>query len=284
MATSRRRLRWDARRTELDAGRVQAAELRTERDLLRLRLKDTQAGQRDALAEVSRLRELTFGRPEREAPQDALNYLFVVSAGRTGSTLVQGILNSSPGVVIRGENDGMLINLFDFHIAARALDGYSEQQALREFRHLAIDLLFRPEPGVHTTGFKEIKWPFEQITEYVGFLQEVFPGARFILSSRRLEDVAGSGFWANRQNALAELTVIDERLRREITDLGPAGFELRYEDVLEGPERLRPLFDWLGFRFQPRVLEAVMARPHSYDRATSAAESDDADAANGSPS
>lgn len=268
MASSRRRLRWGARRAELDAGRARAAELRTERDLLRLRLKDTQAGQRDALAEISRLRELTFGRAEREDPQDALQYLFVVSAGRTGSTLVQGILNSAPGVVIRGENAGMLINVFDFHSAARELDGYSPEQALREYRHLAIDLLLRPEPGVHTTGFKEIKWPFDRITEYVGFLREVFPGARFILSSRRLEDVAGSGFWANRQNALAELTVFDERLRQAVTDLGPDGFELRYEDMIEGPESLRPLFDWLGFRFQPRVLEAVMARPHSYDPAS----------------
>jgi hypothetical protein len=253
---------------------VQAAELRTERDLLRLRLKDTQAGQRDALAEVSRLRELTFGRVEREAPEEPLNYLFVVSAGRTGSTLVQGILNTVPGVLIRGENDGMLMNLFDFHSAARGLDGYSEPLALREFRHLAIDLLFRPEPGVHTTGFKEIKWPFDQITEYVGFLREVFPGSRFALSSRRLEDVARSGFWANRRNAMAELTVIDERLRRAITDLGPAGFELRYEDITQGPDGVRPFFDWLGFRFQPRVLEAVMMRPHSYNHANGDSDAD----------
>jgi hypothetical protein len=272
MPTSRRRSRTDDRSNELEAGRAQVAELRGERDLLRLRLKDIRDSEHSTLAEVFRLREMTFGRAERESPEVPLDYLFVVSCGRTGSTLVQGILNSTQGVVIRGENGGMLINLFDLHTAAqrpgRPLDGYPEELALREFRHLATDLLFRPDPGVHTVGFKEIKWPFDRITEYFSFLRGVFPGARFILSSRRLEDVAASGFWANRRNAMAELRVIDDRLRQTIADLGPAGFELRYEEMAEGPKGVRPLFDWLGFRYQPRILETVMARPHSYDNAT----------------
>ena len=39
-------------------------------------------------------------------------FLFVVTYGRSGSTLVQGLLNAMPGVLVRGENNLFVLPLF----------------------------------------------------------------------------------------------------------------------------------------------------------------------------
>ena len=45
----------------------------------------------------------------------ARDYVFVMTYGRSGSTLLMGLLNTIPGYLIRGENDDALRFLFDFH-------------------------------------------------------------------------------------------------------------------------------------------------------------------------
>jgi hypothetical protein len=269
---------------QLAAARESAQKFRAERDMLRLRMKDVRTSERSVVAELHRLREITFGRPDREAPGAQPGYLFVISCGRTGSTLVQGVLNSTPGVLIRGENGGVMTDLLRLHRTAGhhrerlaledkllksthpwwGIDGYPDDLALREFRHLATDLLLRPDPGVHTVGFKEVKWAEGQVADYVDFLREVFPGARFVLSSRRLADVAASGWWARRSDAMERLTALDAELRKTVDGLGTAGFEVSYDDVVGNVDGWRPMFDWLGWTFRRPVIEAVTARPHSY--------------------
>ena len=41
-------------------------------------------------------------RLEEEAPRNDLSYVFICTYGRSGSTLLQGVLNSIPGYLIRG--------------------------------------------------------------------------------------------------------------------------------------------------------------------------------------
>jgi hypothetical protein len=281
--------RSDDSASELSQSRKRVTRLRVERNVLRQQLKEVMAAEASIVAELHRLRELAFGDATREPPGAPLAHLFVLSCGRTGSTLVQGVLNSTPGVLIRGENGGVLTDLFRFHATAGhhrerlerestllqsthawfGIDGYPEDLARREFRQLATDLLFRPGPDTHTVGCKEIKWSEVDAADYLRFLREVFPGARFILSSRRLEDVATSGFWSRRENAMAELTVLDEAIRAAVKDLDADGFELRYEEFADNPEGLRPMFEWLGLPFRPAVVAATMSRPHSHEpRAT----------------
>src|SRR5688572_1085508 len=43
---------------------------------------------------------------DRSDDTHQLGHLFIVTYGRSGSTLLQGVLNSIPGYLIRGENDG----------------------------------------------------------------------------------------------------------------------------------------------------------------------------------
>lgn len=67
--------------------------------------------------------ELSMGIPaDGDAARPArqpLGYLFVVTYGRSGSTLVQGLLNSIPGYLIRGENRGVLYRLYQYHSRSR---------------------------------------------------------------------------------------------------------------------------------------------------------------------
>jgi hypothetical protein len=53
-----------------------------------------------------RLQEGTGPRARRD-----LGYVFIVTYGRSGSTLLQGVLNSIPGYLVRGENRQALRHL-----------------------------------------------------------------------------------------------------------------------------------------------------------------------------
>jgi hypothetical protein len=62
-------------------------------------------------AEVARLRSRV--KLLREGGDD-LGYVFVMTYGRSGSTLLMGLLNTIPGYLVRGENDdGMLTSVAD---------------------------------------------------------------------------------------------------------------------------------------------------------------------------
>ena len=48
-------------------------------------------------------------------PVRDLDHVFVMTYGRSGSTLLMGILNSIPGWLLRGENRHAMRHLYDFH-------------------------------------------------------------------------------------------------------------------------------------------------------------------------
>ena len=51
--------------------------------------------------------------PMLEPPKFAFDAVFVITYGRSGSTLMQGILNSIDGFHIKGENNGFVFKLFE---------------------------------------------------------------------------------------------------------------------------------------------------------------------------
>lgn len=232
-------------------------------------------------AELDRLRaagDLADGRDRSD-----LQYLFVVTYGRSGSTLLQGILSSTPGVMVRGENGGLLQHLYQFHrTAARhrdrlapvvplpqehpwwGLDGYRDDTALRGFRTLMLETVLRPTADTRLVGFKEIDWPTDDLTELLEFTRSVFPGARFVLNTRDLEQVAQSKWWARIPDALAELQTIEKTFVEALAPLGDATYRVHYDDYVADPTVLRPLFEWLGLEFDEGRVRAVMDVRHSY--------------------
>jgi hypothetical protein len=262
--------------------RRKLAQLQSERDLLASQLRTAAAGERSVLAELHRLRELTAGRAERD-DASARRYLVVATVGRTGSTVVQGVLNTATTATIRGENS-VIPDLFRMHSKAMkhrdrltreqklldathpwwGMDGYPADLALREIRHLALDLVLRPDPATELAGFKNIEWPDDDVAGYLGFLRAIFPGLRVLLNTRDLDEIASSGFWANRPNGRPRLEALDAALRAAVAELGSDAMTIDYASLVSDPDSMRPIFDWLDLPYEKDAIAAIMQVPHSY--------------------
>lgn len=223
------------------------------------------------------------GRKRAEPPADDLGYLFVVTYGRSGSTLVSGLLNAIPGYLVRGENGDALHHLFLFHQtlvreSARPAGntrrrthpwfGISDVplgRSLADIRRLALDTVLRPGPGTRVVGFKEIRWNHPDAEEYVAWLREVFPGARFLVNTRDHEAVLRSAWWAKESPTVAgpKLARIEDRLLRIAADLGAAAYRIHYDEYVADPTALRGLYDWLGEPWDEDSVRATLAVRHS---------------------
>ncbi|MDF1602452.1 sulfotransferase [Nocardioides sp. YIM 152315] len=246
-----------------------------------------------ARGELARLRQENAALRRRVAAlegRDDLRYLFVMTYGRSGSTLLQGVLNAIPGYLIRGENRQMMRQLYDYHrTGAEArrvqrkvmrrltgtntptdptrpffgMDGYPTRRSLAGFRRLALETILRPEQDTRVVGFKEIRWAREDAGEFVAWLREVFPGARFVVNTRNHDDVAKSLWWAEDPTALERLKRAEGRLLALAAELGDAAYHVRYDDYVADPAALEPFFTWLGEPFDEQRVREVLAVRHS---------------------
>lgn len=236
--------------------------------------------QADLQAEVVRLRakvrQLRDGR-------DDLGYVFVMTYGRSGSTLLMGLLNTIPGYLVRGENDDALRFLFDFHTTCVArsthwpidrvrrrtdaffgIGDFPAALSLADTRRLAVDTLLRPRPDTRVTGFKEIRWwRHDDLDAYVGWLREVFPGARFLVNTRDHAAVLQSKWWAKGGDHSAHLADIERRLLACAAGLGDAAYHVHFDDYVREPDTLAPMFAWLGETYDAASVRETMARKHS---------------------
>jgi hypothetical protein len=218
------------------------------------------------------------------SPSDQpLKYLFIVTYGRSGSTLLQGILCSIPGYLIRGENGNAIYHLYNYHrelesqrarwtldtpLTPRSpwfgIDGYPTSLSIDMIKALALDTVLRPQPDTRVAGFKEIRWWCFDWQEYLEFMLTIFPGARFIINTRNLDSVVKSNWWATTRNARERLTFYEHRLGEIVEFLGDAAYRVHYDDYVSDPNILSGLFHWLGEPFHEATVKEVLAVPHSY--------------------
>lgn len=241
-------------------------------------------------AELERLREENAElrqrvRRLRGRDRPDLGYLFIVTYGRSGSTLVNGLLNTIPGYVIRGENRDAVYQLYRFHQTLLIESRRGSRQALRErtnaffgigdfppqqsldgIRRLVLDTVLRPPPKTRVTGFKEIRWYQPSLEGYVEWLREVFPGARFLVNTRNLADVAASKWWGEGEpeSTTEKLAQMEERILAIAEGLGDAAYRIHYDDYVADPGVLRGLFEWLGEDYDEESVRATFAVRHSY--------------------
>jgi hypothetical protein len=214
-----------------------------------------------------------------------LQYVFVVTYGRSGSTLVQGLLNAIPGYLIRGENRGALYRLYEYHSVLEAarkefgradtlttkdswygIDEYSSSAAITQMRALMLDTLLKPGPDTRVVGFKEIRWFYDDWQKYLRFVRDVFPGAKFVINSRDHDAVASSQWWGKQPKAdvLRRLAGYEEQLTAMAEWLGDAAFRIHYDDYVANPANLSGMFEWLGEPFDLAAVTETMAVRHSF--------------------
>lgn len=237
--------------------------------------------QRDELVrENAKLR----AHPGTLAVRDDLQYVFIVTYGRSGSTLLQGILNSIPGYLVRGENNGTIEvlgqSLRNLNKRRAGLAGgtqttapwfgfrsYSPEQGAAGYRRFMLDVLLKPAADTRVIGFKEIRWWKRDLVETLEMTREIFPGARFVFNSRNVEDVIKSKWWAEQdaEEARAKIVARDTRMEQAYAALGDdVVYRIRYDDYIADPEVLRGLFTWLGEPFDRARIDEVLGTRHSF--------------------
>ncbi len=218
-----------------------------------------------------------------DPPDDGPRHLFIVTYGRSGSTLLLGVHNSIPGYLIRGENDGAAYFLHQLHATAThrkrrlrkrfelpldttnphfGLDDFPAQVSLRILRRLVTETLLRPEPDTRVTGFKEIRWYQEDLPAYVEFLRALYPDARFVINTRDHEAVLNSGWWPEKPRD-GRLERMEAAILAVADSLVDTSYRVDFEDYTADATALRGLFEWLGEEFDEARVRSVLGVRHS---------------------
>jgi hypothetical protein len=222
--------------------------------------------------------------PHLNRPRDG--YVFIVTYGRSGSTLLQSVLNGIPGYCIRGENNNALVPLVaswralieseplggwrkaaivsppdDPHYGAELIRPSAYGRALADL--FVRDILNLPDE-TRVGGFKEIRFFVDpaMFRPTMRFLHEFFPRARIVFNTRDHAAVARSGWWARMDPARVSAQLKGaETLFDSYLDAHPdRAIRLCYDDYNGNPEGLRPLFDFLGEPFDAGRVAARLAQ------------------------
>ena len=212
--------------------------------------------------------------------------VFVVTYGRSGSTLLQNMINTLPGHVLRGENANLLAPLVRaWQDLRQSEQGANMRQQGRPsgphqpwYGYEAIDAdqlgqdladvflrdVLRPGPETRVIGFKEIRWHDDPdlFAPMLEFLQRYMPRARFIFNTRTHEEVCRSGWWKTmpRPVVLEQLEQAETLYAAWQAAHPDECLALHYNDYVSGPEAWRPLFDFLEEPFDPDLVLAALDR------------------------
>ena len=221
-----------------------------------------------------------------------VKHVFIVTYGRTGSTLLQGLLNSIEGVVVRGENYNLCYGLYKSFISLRKMktepkeDGLSPTQPfygkhlidenvfIERSRQLVQEQLAIPnDPSVKAWGFKEIrytqagledKWGY-QLKSYLDFMSRMFPDSAFIFLTRNHEQVVKSAFWKERktQEAIKDIQSF-ENVAQQWSQGKKGAFWIDYSDIVSNNEKLISLYEFLGASYAKEKVDDILGIEHSY--------------------
>lgn len=215
--------------------------------------------------------------------------VLIITYGRSGSTLLQGLLNSIEGCVVRGENYNLCHGLFLSYRAlqktkAQPCNGdkssdpwfgavwLDEQRFLEDARELIYHQLMPENAGTfpQCIGFKEIRYSppdieFDLLHAYLDFLSKLFPNPAFIFLTRDHDQVVQSGWWKNvgEVGVKRNLEQFEATTSTYIKEKNFV-FTLDYSDMTNRTPRLKELFEFLDAPYIEERIDQVLAVKHSY--------------------
>lgn len=208
--------------------------------------------------------------------------LFVVTYGRSGSTLLQSLLQTIPGAYLRGENGGALQGLFQSATPLRrahAEHGLETQPADHPWHGMAeidvsayerrlarvfLEEILRPPAEARWIGFKEVRYlqMGANLPQFLNFCRRVFHNPFFVFNSRNHADVCKSKWWAEHPEEVIrpQLERADEIFTRFSTNHPRISHHVQYEEYVADPTRLKPLFEKLGEPYDVDQVAQVMGK------------------------
>lgn len=215
--------------------------------------------------------------------QQDRSHIFIVTYGRSGSTILQSILHSTPGYFIRGENMNGLYSIFSASKAAHFMryehgrkqhapddpwfgaDEVNPRRYTKRLVDIFMDEIIQPPLEARVVGFKEIRFHeagAEEFEPFLNFMYDNFSGCKFIFNTRPWEEVARSGWWANMKPERVEeiITGADALYADYLKKYPERGIHLRHEVTRESPSAFKPLFEFLGEPYDEGLVEAVTGK------------------------
>gem|GEM_PF-866535 len=218
-----------------------------------------------------------------------LNYksILIVTYGRSGSTLLQGVLNSINGVIVRGENNNTFSHLYhmvsDLEMLKRKRLGailpnqpwygisiINHQDVMSHCQNLARTILladYADNTNMICYGFKEIRYHElgDDFDQYLDFLSELLPNPAIIFNTRNLGDVTNSAWWQkqNSERVINRLRKMERRFQAYGENRKNC-FHISYEDVVSKSHKLEKLFDFLGAPYSPERVDTILSVSHSH--------------------
>lgn len=219
--------------------------------------------------------------------------VLIVTYGRSGSTLLQGLLNSIDGVLVRGENYNLCYGLFQAYQSLRQAKAefgqgekslhrtspwygaalLDEQRFLRDARALVRHQLNpSDDDGVRCLGFKEIRYVprsddlrKNDLTAYLDFLAVLFPNPAFIFLTREHGEVLNSAWWktSNHQKAKRRIQAFEDAAQAYAANKNWV-FSITYRDLVDRTETIPELFRFLGAPYDRQQVEGVLSTMHGY--------------------
>jgi hypothetical protein len=227
--------------------------------------------------------------------KDIERTVFVVTYGRSGSTLTQRYLNTFPNTLVRGENGNLLYHFcriihtvtYEENYVWRREDAKVEDDLGRSFlqdilgtpqdpwfgaenvnpdaleaslAQLFIDQIIKTARGTRTTGVKEIRWADdpEFFPHFLRILCRMFPNVRFIFQTRNWEEVIKSSWWS--KMPVEEVKSFVERadsLFKDAADEHKNSLLLDYSELKNNLDGFRRIAEFLGEEFDKEVALSV---------------------------
>lgn len=212
-----------------------------------------------------------------------MKFVVIVTYGRSGSTALQGVLQTIPGYHISGENYNCLSALYhsvQLAAVARFEHGKNDHASIdpwfgadkidpdrygEKLAQVFIDEVIQPPAGTRVAGFKEIR--FHEVGEdhfegFLNFIHQHFAACKFVFNTRGWRELAKSGWWKNqRPERIEEIIRCADTMYSEYLEKYPdRGVLLRHEETRSDPMAFKPLFDFLEEPFDAEVVSAAASR------------------------
>lgn len=220
----------------------------------------------------------------RGGQKKPVRYIFIVTYGRSGSTLLQKIIAEIPGCHMSGENDDALAGLFQTWrsaVVTRTVHGKRKlsdpgepwrgahlvdpDRYNRRLARVFLKEIVRPQMGARWIGFKEIRYfrrHDEDLVPYLDYIRMTFSPALLVFNRRCADNVAQSAWWKKHptDNIVSGLHRMDERMEAYVREHPDDCILLDYDAWSADPELLRPLHERLGTPFNLARVQKVLAK------------------------